>query len=473
MVNALTMAAFSTKNPISEINPRAIYSLRDIQPLSPTTQTKFLTCSILACIQATINSLRHSSMTPYRKISMIERSYILHDKSDPSEFMRMAINLTYEGEGSFDLQRWNDALEQVGQKHPGSRLVKRGHLGWTKWMDSGVAPKARLIDFSHWDGVGSEGAEIFTSPLPVINGPSFEVLLLEGNPLRVCFRCHHAVMDAVGAMTFAKDTFRALRGEPIIGSNSTISDIELMKTINGGILKQTKSNAVAPTGFTSGNDLESSWRLLRVHGKQKGLIAKIALATRQSALRYKDQQPVPTKTNQPPLVERISRSRITVDLRRHLPNDIISTANLSSAFHIEVDEQDSVKSVTAKIKTGLDEKQECALPAPILLKLAPWLPSRLAGLSDKNIQAIHRRGRYVRSGTLSNMGIINRAEVSGGGFNTRSGFGVPIQFKLTPYFITFMGDEDGCNIMISVPNCLGDNGRLDQFTADIEQILTA
>ena len=35
MVNALTMAAFSTKNPISEINPRAIYSLRDIQPLSP------------------------------------------------------------------------------------------------------------------------------------------------------------------------------------------------------------------------------------------------------------------------------------------------------------------------------------------------------------------------------------------------------------------------------------------------------
>ena len=394
-------------------------------------------------------------MKPYRKISILERSYLFHDAL---EHTRMSICNVYEGEGSFDLQSWNDAIAKAAEKHPGSRLVKRGHLGWSKWIDTGIAPKARLVDFSNWDGITSKATGIFTAPLNVNEGPTFEVMLLEGNPLRVCFRSHHATMDAAGIIIFTKDIFRALRGEPVIGSNSTLSDIDFLQTLNRPEWPIRKPPAIAPTGSPRGDDLNCSWRIVRVKGKQKGLVAKLALAARKSAKRYSGQDPV-------------IRSRITVDLRRHLSDDIVSTANLSSAFDVSVAEHDTVESVTQKITDNLNNRLECALPHPLILGLAPWVPTKFSGMPDISIRRVHQKGGYARSGTVSNIGLINREDFSGGGFNAKSGFTIPTLFKLSPYFITSTGDVDGCNILIVVPNCLGSDGRLEQFAADIEETL--
>lgn len=399
-------------------------------------------------------------MIPYRNISVIERTYLFHETPD---LTRMVINIVLEGAGSFNLEHWNEAIAKAAEKHPGSRLVKRAHLGFAKWYDTGIAPKARVVDFSHWDGNTSEGATIFNSHLSVNNGPTFEVLLLEGEPLRVCFRSHHGTMDAGGIMIFAKDVFRALRGEPVIGSNSGLYDIEFLKTLDGPPWPSKQPGTVAPTGPPRGEDLNCSWRILRVPGKQKGIMAKLALATQKSTLRF-NQELLAT-------ADPVTRTRITVDLRRHLPNDIISTANLSSAFDVDIDELDTLESVTNKIKQSLDKRLECALAPPLLLKLAPWLPTKLTGMTDTAIRSTHQKGRYTRSGTLSNIGLIDRAEYSGGGFTTTSGIAIPPLFKLSPYFITSVGSVDSCNITVCVPNCLGNEGRLDQLTADIEESL--
>jgi len=378
----------------------------------------------------------------------------------------MSISIVFEGQGNLDLQLWNTAIAKAAEKHPGSRLVKRGHLGLSQWVDTGIAPTARLVNFSHWNGKTSEGAAVFTLPMDITRGPTFEIILLEGNPNRVCFRSHHATMDAAGILIFAKDVFRALRDEPVIGSNSTLTDIEFIQNLNDRPQWPAKKElAVAATGLPKGDDLDCTWQLIRAQGKQNDLVARLTLATRKSTMRYKDHDPSL-------FADPVTRSRITVNLRRHLTEDVVSTANLSSAFDVDIDNQDVPETITKKIMSSLNNRLECALPSSLMLSLAPWVPTKLTGLSDKSILSVHKKGQYSRSGTLSNIGLIRRKEFSGGGFNTISAFTIPPLFKLSPYFITAMGDDDGCNVLVCVPNCLGNDGRLEQLTADIKEALS-
>lgn len=161
-----------------------------------------------------------------RKLSSTERVYLtLADMYPP-----FANQYFWEGTGVLDPALWHAAVEQAAESNIGCRLALTGTLNRTRWVDSGNPPLVSEIDGSRWSGMSSDDAEFLTTPLSPWDGHGCQILLIHGDPLRVVFRTHHAVMDGRGTQTLAEDVFRALRGEPLIGSEGRTVEQDLARS---------------------------------------------------------------------------------------------------------------------------------------------------------------------------------------------------------------------------------------------------
>ena len=189
---------------------------------------------------------------PYtRKVTPLERLFIVLAELDTPFSNQMVL----EGTGTLDESRWEKAVHEACEANPGSRVVYRGRSRWAKWVDTGVAVPVRSFDGSRWNAQGPEGAPFFFEPLPFKDTHSCEVVLVQGDPARVVFRSLHAVMDGRGTLFWAQDIFRALRGEPLIGTTSTMTDVEIMSRLNYPVnLPRKPKDCLAPTGAIDGDE---------------------------------------------------------------------------------------------------------------------------------------------------------------------------------------------------------------------------
>ncbi|MCA9540174.1 MAG: hypothetical protein KC620_14855, partial [Myxococcales bacterium] len=113
-----------------------------------------------------------------RRISFNERLYLAEERRQPG----FCIQLVIEGDGALDIDALRVAVAQAAEANPGVRLVRRGVLGWMRWIAAGPVPPVREVRWTE----GDPPAEL-ERPLPPETGPTCEVVC--AGPARLVFRC--------------------------------------------------------------------------------------------------------------------------------------------------------------------------------------------------------------------------------------------------------------------------------------------
>ena len=217
-----------------------------------------------------------------RRMSYNERMFIAADRICPP----VVNQLLFDGYGFFDVDKWRSAVESASEACPGSRVRLKGLPGTGRWVDSGESPAVLEVDGYSWDGTGPDGAPFMLEKMDLARGPLSQVLLIHGNPLRVCFRTHHAIMDGRGTMTWAEEIFRALRGGDPAGASSAMTDIELVRSVRSDYRKAFARDSIAPTGNARGDEVGVTWKRIVIPGRFKNILGQVALLSAREAWKY-------------------------------------------------------------------------------------------------------------------------------------------------------------------------------------------
>ena len=375
-----------------------------------------------------------------RQMSFNERIYAAMDEVCPPIYNQ----LIFEGEGVLDPGAWLRAVDKASEANPGSRLVLKGFLGLSRWVDSGLTPRVREVHAPQWDGFGPVGAPFLEERLLFREGPTCEVVLIHGDIPRVGFRTHQAVMDGRGTLTWAEDVFRALRGENVIGSSSTLTDVEMVKSFQNRKRKPFPPEHLSPTGTARGNERGVVWKRARIRGSFARVLPRCAVLLAREARS---------------ISEGVVRFGVPVDLRRHR-KDLRSTANLSFALYIEVKPDTTEEQIAQDLAFQLEHGYEGMLSrGDELFRHLPMRLIRSQGL--RIIAARHASGRYSLSGVLSNLGRIDLKPFEGGGFKAVGFWAIPPRNEYHPLFLAMMGYEDCLELILSMPAVLASGGRMD------------
>lgn len=380
-------------------------------------------------------------MTYSRQLTSTEKVYVASGMNSTP-----CINqLMLEGTGVLDKKKWQTALRQAGEANPGTRLAAKGALAFGRWVDTGKPPGLREVDGSGWSGMNEDGSSfLYDNPLDPFEGTTSEVVLVHGESPRIVFRSHHAVMDGRGTVNWMLDTFRAMRGEPMIGHPSTITEYSLARSF------QSKGRTPAPHHFpaiTGPADLEQtgfSWQRIHIPDNIRAVLPKVALILAQEIWLRNPGCPV--------------RFGIPVDMRQRDPS-IRSTGNLSNLIYLDVTPSDTLDTLRNSIKTQLSEKNDGMLYwADSLIRHVPFnLIQR--SLKDE-IRAKQRSGLYRNSGVISNMAKVPIQEMFGGGFTPNDICGIPIVADYLPFFSGIGGGGNNMNFVMGMSKTLASRGRL-------------
>ncbi|WP_144391871.1 peptide synthetase [Pleionea sediminis] len=392
-------------------------------------------------------------MTYKRTLTPVERYYVSCDNHKPPHKTPCLNQMMLEGIGDFDESKWQKAVEIASQKNPGSRLVLSGKLGFSKWKASNKPARLRIVDGSNWDGMSDANCPFQGAALPPFEGPTTEVVLIKGNPARIAVRTHHGAMDGRGTQTFIDDVFRVLNGEEPLGENSTITDLELAKQINGGEQRFGEfipDDAIPPTGKPDGNSQGSHWIRRRLPGKHKQVLAKAAIAISELTNRFGESN---------------TRIQLPVDMRPRAEG-IRSTGNLTGTIMMNVNPSTTPDEWDNTIRQLIEEQREAELPrfaSSIPLNWFGWLPLSLMKYANKKLSVKRlTTGLYRTHAIISNLGRLPISNYSGGGFEAKCGFFIPPEFEATAFFLTMSGSPDGIDFVLRIPNVLATNNRMEK-----------
>jgi hypothetical protein len=386
-----------------------------------------------------------NAKTGYRRdISLFERVALVAAEASPPG----ANQLILEGTGSFDAGMWRGAVEAASQDNPGSRLVRQGSRMGLKWVDSGIPPPVRQVEGGGWNGYDLGNAPFLLQRLNPDCGPTCEVLLIRGEPLRVAFRTLHAVMDLVGTMVWADDIFRVLRGEPTIGSGSTLTDLQLLKSLQGpkprvAVGHEPGRRFRAPTGMPSDDLPGFAFRRLRIETNGSNFLARLLLLIARNGQMQQSGD---------------ARFAVSVDLRRRMPG-LKSTANLVRDIFVDVDSHTTAQGITDSIRAQLNAFQD-SVYWPVEMPLQHSPPALLRAFA-KLSKFRRRKGEYRVTGLAANMGRISLERFRGGGFNPQGVFAIPPGHPAYPLFLAAFGYDKFLDIGFTVPNGLATGGRLE------------
>ncbi|MFB7265810.1 hypothetical protein ACFCXH_27260, partial [Streptomyces nojiriensis] len=164
-----------------------------------------------------------------RPVSPTERLYLSAGDARGA----MALRIVVEGEGIPDAQDLQAALARAAESCPGSRLVRTG----ATWSAGGPPPQVRY-DVPRTGAYADSAPGTFALPAGPsrrTEPPGCEVVVVpgaDGNATStVVFSVSHAVMDGHGALTWVREVFRALRGEPARPALDTDTDAGLLRRL--------------------------------------------------------------------------------------------------------------------------------------------------------------------------------------------------------------------------------------------------
>ncbi len=388
-----------------------------------------------------------------RQVSGLERVWLAARKVAPP----FANQLVLEGTGVPEPRDgWEPILEALATAQPGCTARLGGVLGAMRWKRGGPLPSVRVLDGSGWDGRGPGGAPFLERPIDPRRGPLYEILILEGDPVRVVLRSLNAATDGTGMLLFARGLFALLRGEePPRADGGPQTDEQLARSLQVEPAPPPPHDSAAPTDQADPGELSCTWTRTRVPG-DRDIVPALAIALARAAPQA-----------------RTFRVDIPVDLRRWAPQTR-SSANLTGwmqiPVHIHLGAPDPVQAVRYVIRDGLQRKAAAShvlgagfarsMPQPLLV----WMGRRLARRSLAE-------GQYGTSAVISHLGRIDPAELSGAGFRAARAFFVPPGSPGQPVFITTTTGPEGTELCLAMPTALASRGRLQKLMDHIRREL--
>lgn len=358
-----------------------------------------------------------------------------------------------EGDGAdFEEKAWRQALDKASMANPGSRVRLVGCSLFARWRSDGPMPRLRIVERTDWDGTSCEGAGFLRpSAFSLEEGPAVELLLVNRSPRGrlVVMRTPHAVMDGRGALHFLAEVFRALRGEPLLGSNAPFTDVDVMRKFDP---KKTISRPIPTgrlTGEPEGEESGDEWRRITLDVSSRDIVSRVAQAAAEHMHLHSDLPALFT---------------VPVDIRRHVPG-LVSTANFFGVVFVPLQKGESAEVFRERFRFMLAGRMECYyLAIGQLFKILPrrWIDRMLARYSGYNPLKKH-----IHTLGISNVGRMDPALYSWEGYSMRSCFVIPLQGTN----LTLMGAGDGVEIAINIPKVFTSNGRFDAFVDHLRQRL--
>jgi len=359
-----------------------------------------------------------------------------------------------EGEGRVPAARWLAALQAVSAINPGARLRMVGK----RWESDGLPPRLRIIEegapHSDWDGRNSDRADfLYETPLPLDTGPTVELVVIHrpANKTLLVLRSHHATMDGMGTMHFYLELFRALRGEPLVGTNAAFSDTDLMQSV--GAKKSTSKHlkTAAMTGQPRGDEAGDEWRRISLGKPRKNQLARVADAVADFARQHSPQRSL--------LIG------VPVDLRRHAPG-LNSTANYTNMILVRLDPGEGGEAFRLRLKEMLDQKMETVYPR--ILDVFKWFSLRRLDLMLSRRESNYRTKKALETAVISNLGRHEAAPLSGGGFTVEKFYVIPIKGSI---FFGMACVNDAVELTLNIPRVLASHGRFDTFVEHLTRKL--
>ncbi|MFI7004714.1 peptide synthetase [Nocardia sp. NPDC050175] len=381
-----------------------------------------------------------------RKISPTERLYFFTREVSPPFLMHMVVH----GVGILDPDVVQRAVDVASAANPGARLVRDGNY----WVDSGISAKVRVVPGWTLDYATLEDDAVLNSPIGPTPDRTTEVLLLTGEQTTVVFRVFHGVMDGMGMRMWVDDVLRALRGVAPVGAPDPISDVELVAQV-GAPGKQTLVLPTyrAATGRGRQDPTASRWLLRHrtIHATGKGMVARVsAILADEAGVK--------------------SRFMVPVDLRRHDPA-LRSTGNLALPLFLDVDPGDSWETISARMRTGLQQKTELnqldngglsKFPAAAIravVRLSNWLGAR--------------HNRNMVSATVSHMGKFDLDELAVPGWTPSTMRVLPQHSGAMPLLFGMLESRGKIELTVSCRNGAGIEPRLEALLDKIAATLEA
>ena len=388
-----------------------------------------------------------------RKLSYLEYFHACSGQAKNSLERPRENALILEGEGMIDPAALAAAVDRAVAVNPAVALKLVGKRSRACWVPEGSNPAIRVVKESTWTGRSQAGSEfIHATKLSQEDGVTCEFILVEGTKNFVVFRSLHAIMDGIGTMHFLADVFNALNHRPLTGTNTTIGDTELMRSVNSSRHKVDMSKKIArATGKSRGDEKGDSWQRFSLAGPQLFLLPRIAIAIAEFARNHSG--------------ERILIS-VPVNMRRHRPA-MHSTLNYTCIAYVDVEPTDDASKFQKKLHKQLQKNSEAFyMRAFEYVRYLPfsWL-DKILHRTEKN----YRNSAILETAMVSDMGLFDPGRFSGAGFTATELFGVPIP-GLTYCLITTMGKA--INITLGMPAIYANNGRMEQLVGHIKNKLT-
>lgn len=344
--------------------------------------------------------------------------------------------------GTIDKSELEAAIAAVAAVNPGVRLRWHGKGRKAKWRSDGQLPSVRLIENSIWDVESSDNSEfLYEVDLDVMLGLTTELIIVRGKVNALVLRTLHAIMDGFGMLHFLQEVFRALRGEPLLGSNTEFSDFDLIRTVPSRKPKEKRNFKPAySTGGPKGSEKGDYWQVFKLPAIPQGALVNAMQVVAECAARYSDAPCV---------------IALPISLRRH-EEGIRAPGNFASMIHITVMARDSAANISDKIRTALDGNYDAAFPdAGNWLKILPltWL-DRLLSRSEKN----YTKRQVIETAVISKLGYFTPEAYSCPGFTPERLYTIPVEGN-TMISISAMGDN--VSVTVGMERVYASEGRFE------------
>ncbi|NXY98456.1 hypothetical protein HYE82_29595, partial [Streptomyces sp. BR123] len=378
---------------------------------------------------------RTTAAAPYRRpVSPTERLYLGAGHARGA----MALRVVVEGDGLPGREELRAAVARAAEACPGSRLVRRGPL----WVADGPLPQVVYADpaAAAFDASAPATAELLTGRSGPAEPPGCEVLAIPGRggtPTALVFSASHALMDGHGALTWVREVFRALRGEPARPATDPATDHGLLRSLPAGQRRRRPSplpGRPSPLGpATPGTPPRTLWLRRTLPGRHPALTARLAQAVADTA-------------------RRDTRVMVPVDLRRHRPHLAAATGNLTLPLFLDLRPGQDWARAQSRLLAALADGAELAagFEAGLVTRMPP---AAVAALLRAAQGASVRADRHLASAVVSHLGLLDPAELSGGGFTAATAYALPVHAPLVPLSFAVAETAAGTEITLGVRAC--------------------
>jgi len=382
-----------------------------------------------------------------RRVSPIERYGLVLN-----EVYHYRVDGVIEGNGSVDIPELQDAVDRAAAANPAIRVRLRGVLGFSRWVDSGIAPQVRLLPLATWDGKSEIGAPFLQEKLDALRGgPVADVLVVPcmDGKTRMVFRTVHAAIDGRGLMHWMAEVFRALRWETLQGSSSRLIDLEVQAEYAGRVVNQTPASIscipVVPPSACGQDEIHYVWRRVVLDRGVSQLLPKTAVFLAAWARRHAMGEVGFT---------------IPIDFRG-LRTQEMGLGNLTGYVRLLVPQDATPRGIIAQLHAQIRAFVDCRerpgirklywKPIPVLVRaLLPAIPTLLYTVNPG-----------LPTGGIVSMGNLKLSDGSYPGFDATMIFGIPGTVgKLNVVFLNFPGCA---SVVFSAPAPFNAEGQLDEL----------